>query len=62
MLLLLLAAPAQDRHMNFTKNIGMLLLAIYLICVGIVTLTGIGIGILTGVLALLAGIFILIGR
>jgi hypothetical protein len=48
--------------MNFTKNLGMLLLAIYLIVVGIVTLTGIGIGILTAVLALLAGIFILIGK
>ena len=45
-----------------TKNVGMLLLAIYLIAVGIVTLTGLGIGIITGVLALLAGIFILIGR
>jgi len=45
-----------------TKNIGMLLLAIYLIAVGIVTLTGLGIGILTGILALVAGIFILIGR
>ena len=48
--------------MNFTKSIGMLLLAIYLIVVGIVTLTGLGIGYLTGVLALLAGIFIIIGR
>jgi hypothetical protein len=28
-----------------TKNIGMLLLAIYLIAVGILTLTGLGIGI-----------------
>jgi hypothetical protein len=45
--------------MNITKNIGMLLLAIYLIAVGILTLTGLGIGIITGVLA---GIFILIGR
>jgi len=52
-----------DTHeMNITKNIGMLLLAIYLIAVGIVTLTGLGIGIITGVLALVAGIFILIGR
>ena len=48
--------------MNVTKNIGMLLLAIYLIAVGILTLTGLGIGIITGVLALVAGIFILIGR
>jgi hypothetical protein len=45
-----------------TKNIGMLLLAIYLIAVGILTLTGLGIGIISGVLALVAGIFILIGR
>jgi len=45
-----------------TKNIGMLLLAIYLIVVGIVTLTGLGIGFITGALALVAGIFILIGR
>ena len=51
-----------DTHDMITKNIGMLLLAIYLIVVGIVTLTGLGIGIITGVLALLAGIFILIGR
>ena len=54
-------AIADNNHM-ITKNIGMLLLAIYLIAVGIVTLTGLGIGIITGVLALLAGIFILIGR
>ena len=51
-----------DTHDMITKNIGMLLLAIYLIAVGILTLTGLGIGIITGVLALLAGILILIGR
>jgi hypothetical protein len=51
-----------DTGSMITKNIGMLLLAIYLIAVGILTLTGLGIGIITGVLALLAGIFILIGR
>jgi hypothetical protein len=55
------SAIADTRDM-ITKNIGMLLLAIYLIAVGILTLTGLGIGIITGVLALLAGIFILIGR
>jgi hypothetical protein len=54
-------ALAHTRSM-ITKNIGMLLLAIYLIAVGILTLTGLGIGILSGVLALVAGIFILIGR
>ena len=49
--------------MNFTKNIGMLLLAIYLILVGIMSLAGVVIpGIVMGILALLAGIFILIGR
>ncbi len=49
--------------MNFTKNIGMLLLAIYLILVGISALFAVGIpGILTGIIALLAGIFILIGK
>ena len=56
-----IGALAHTHHM-ITKNIGMLLLAIYLIAVGILTLTGLGIGIITGVLALLAGIFILIGR
>jgi hypothetical protein len=47
-----------------TKNIGMLLLAIYLILIGIMALVpGIGIpGILGGILALLAGIFILLGK
>jgi len=50
--------------MNFTKNIGMLLLAIYLILVGIVALVpSIAIpAIIMGILALAAGIFILIGR
>ncbi len=50
--------------MNFTKNIGMLLLAIYLIVVGIITLLpALAIPpILAGVLALIAGIFILLGK
>ena len=55
------SATVDTRDM-ITKNIGMLLLAIYLIAIGVLTLTGLGIGIITGVLALLAGIFILIGR
>jgi hypothetical protein len=46
-----------------TKNIGMLLLAIYLILVGITTLFHIGIGaIVMGVVALIAGVLILIGK
>jgi hypothetical protein len=49
--------------MTITKNLGMLLLAIYLILVGITALVHIGIPVLvTGVLALAAGILILIGR
>jgi len=40
----------------------MLLLAIYLILVGLVTLLGLGIGYIAGVIALVAGIFILLGR
>jgi hypothetical protein len=48
--------------MNFTKNIGMLLLAIYLILVGLVTIFGLGIGYIAGIVALIAGIFILIGK
>ena len=48
--------------MNFNKNIGMLLLAVYLIVVGIVGLTGMGFGVLLPILALIAGIFILIGK
>ena len=46
-----------------TKNIGMLLLTIYLILVGVTTLFHVGIGgIVMGILALIAGILILIGR
>jgi hypothetical protein len=47
---------------NFTKNIGMLLLAIYLICVGLIGLLGFNLGLIPAVIALLAGIFILIGK
>ncbi len=50
--------------MNFTKNIGMLLLAIYLILAGIRLLfhTIVIPAVVMGILALAAGIFILIGR
>jgi hypothetical protein len=49
--------------MNFTKNIGMLLLAIYLILAGLGLLFGFAIsGILMGILAFLAVFFILIGK
>ena len=49
--------------MNFTKNIGMLLLAVYLILAGLGLLFGILIpSVLMGILAVLAGVFILIGR
>jgi uncharacterized membrane protein HdeD (DUF308 family) len=56
-------ALSQERRMNITKNLGMLLLAIYLILVGIVALFHVGIPtIVTGILALVAGILILVGR
>lgn len=49
--------------MNFTKNIGMLLLALYLILAGLGMLLGFVIPvILMGILAIAAGVFILIGR
>ena len=50
--------------MNFTKNIGMLLLAIYLILVGLGLLvhTIVIPAVVMGILALAAGIFILIGK
>jgi hypothetical protein len=54
---------AQQIIMNFTKNIGMLLLAIYLILVGLMSIVSFAIPpIVLGVLALVAGIMILIGR
>jgi hypothetical protein len=48
-----------------TKNIGMLLLAIYLILVGLIGIVGLNLGaasILVPILALVAGIMILIGK
>jgi hypothetical protein len=49
--------------MTFTSNIGMILLSIYLILVGLIAITGIAIpSIIIGILALAAGIFILIGK
>ena len=55
-------ALLQKRHM-ITKSIGMLLLAIYLILVGITTLFHVAIGsIVMGVLALVTGILILVGK
>jgi len=50
--------------MTFTKNIGFLLLSIWLILTGLIAL-GVGLAGLApvlAILALLAGIFILIGR
>ena len=46
---------------NITKNLGMLTLAIYLICIGLVGF-GVTLGIVPTILALVAGILILIGR
>jgi hypothetical protein len=52
----------QERAMNITKNLGMLVLAIYLICVGLVGLAGLSLGVVPAILAIIAGILILIGR
>jgi len=49
--------------MHITRNIGMLLLAIFLIAWGLTQLLGIGgIGAILAILAIAAGIFILLGR
>jgi hypothetical protein len=57
-----LASP-QKEPMTFTKNIGMLLLAIYLILAGLGLLIHIIIpSVIMGILALAAGICILIGK
>ena len=48
---------------KFTKNIGMILLAVFLIAWGLVTLLGIGgLGVILAIIAIAAGIFILLGR
>jgi hypothetical protein len=50
--------------MNFTKNIGMLLLAIWLILYGLATFIPAlsGLGVILAILAIAAGVFILLGR
>lgn len=49
--------------MRFTSNIGFILLAIYLILVGLGILAGIAIpAIIMGILAIASGVFLLIGR
>ncbi len=50
--------------MKFTKNIGMLLLAVFLIAWGLFTLIPAlsGLGLVLAILAIAAGIFILLGR
>jgi hypothetical protein len=51
-------------NFNFTKNIGMLLLAIWLILMGLaVFIPGIGgLGVVLGLLAIAAGVFIIVGK
>ena len=49
--------------MQTTRNIGMILLAVFLIAWGLVTLLGIsGLGVILAIIAIAAGIFILLGR
>jgi len=64
-LLFMLDAPHYVLHaqlMTFNKNVGMLLLAIYLILVGLIGIFGFYFGVIPGIIALLAGIFIILGR
>lgn len=51
-------------NFNFTKNIGMLLLAIWLILMGLAAFIPFlgGLGLILAILAIAAGIFILLGK
>ena len=66
--MILLQNPFQERsitmNFNFTKNIGMLLLAIWLILMGLAAFVPAigGLATVLSVLAIAAGVFILIGR
>ena len=57
-----LGITAYHGPMTFTKNIGMLLLAIYLILYGLIGVFGFHFGVVAGIIAFIAGIFILLGR
>jgi hypothetical protein len=57
-----LGITAYHGPMTFTKNIGMLLLAIFLIIYGLIAVLGFNLGVVAGIIAILAGIFILLGR
>ena len=58
-----LVASERTGTVRFTRNIGMLLLAIFLIAWGLAQLLGLG-GLypLLAILAIVAGIFLLLGR
>jgi len=63
-----IASPDKKRITSmkrFTKNIGMLLLAIWLVLTGLIALFSLsfeGLGLIMGLLAIAAGIFIFLGR
>jgi len=51
--------------MKFKQRIGLALLAVYLILIGLVSILGLsfhGLGLLEGILALIAGILLLLGQ
>ena len=57
--------PREGRTMRLTRNVGMLLLGIWLILTGLLQVVSIsiaGIGVILALLAIVAGILILIGR
>ena len=52
-------------RINFTRNIGMVLLSIWLILTGLIALLGLsfaGLPVIMAILAIAAGVFILLGR
>jgi len=60
-----LSSPKEVNNMRLTKNLGMLLLGIWLIVTGLLQLVSSptpSIGTILAVLAIAAGVFILLGR
>ena len=57
--------PALHYRPSMKKNLGMMLLSIYLILVGVIGLFGVSLGqlgFLVPIVALIAGVFLLIGK
>jgi hypothetical protein len=60
-----LSSHKEVNNMRLTKNLGMLLLGIWLILTGLIALLGLsfqGLPLIMGILAIAAGVLILLGR